>query len=132
MRMPAQGLPMLAPFDITLRRNAENINVVQPDLMVICDLAEKLNEKDYYMGTPALVVEILSDNTRRKDLLKKLDLYMSTGVREYWLVNPVNEEVTIHLFERNDLSRNATFRRGEEADSYIFPGLTANVDGIFS
>ncbi|HEX3047486.1 MAG TPA: type II toxin-antitoxin system Phd/YefM family antitoxin, partial [Bacillota bacterium] len=34
--------PMLAPFDITLKRNQENINVVQPDLMVICDLEEKL------------------------------------------------------------------------------------------
>jgi Uma2 family endonuclease len=56
--------------------------------MVICDLEEKLDERDYYMGTPALVVEILSESTRRKDLVKKLDLYMSTGIKEYWIVNP--------------------------------------------
>ena len=46
---------MLAPYDITLKRNAENINVVQPDLMVICDLEENLNEKNYYMGVPSLM-----------------------------------------------------------------------------
>jgi Uma2 family endonuclease len=83
-----QCRPLYAPFDITLRRRADDINVVQPDLMVICDLEDNLNEKDYYMGVPALAVEIISESTRRKDLVKKLDLYMSTGIREYWAVNP--------------------------------------------
>ncbi|NLO39432.1 MAG: type II toxin-antitoxin system Phd/YefM family antitoxin, partial [Ruminiclostridium sp.] len=69
--------PMVAPYDITLKRHPEDINIVQPDIMVICDLDEKLNQQDYYMGTPALVVEIISESTKRKDLIKKLDLYMS-------------------------------------------------------
>ncbi|MGE5550490.1 MAG: type II toxin-antitoxin system prevent-host-death family antitoxin [Bacteroidota bacterium] len=125
-------LPMLAPFDITLKRHVEDINVVQPDLMVICDLGEKRNERDYYMGTPTLVVEILSESTRRKDLIEKLDLYMSTGVREYWLVNPLNKEVTVHFFEDNDLSRNATYRVGESAVSWAFPGVTASLADIFA
>ena len=125
-----QCRPMLAPFDITLWRNADSINVVQPDLMVICDLEEKRNEKDYYMGTPALMVEILSESTRRKDLVKKLDLYMSTGVREYWLVNPTNKEVTVYLFEQNDLSRNATYRNGETAVS--LSGVGGELEGVFS
>jgi Uma2 family endonuclease len=42
--------------------------------MIICDLEEKLDEKDYYKGIPSLVVEILSDSTRSKDMIKKLDL----------------------------------------------------------
>lgn len=40
--------PMTAPYDITLQRNENNKNVVQPDLMVICDLDEKLGDDDYY------------------------------------------------------------------------------------
>jgi Uma2 family endonuclease len=39
--------PMVAPYDIELRRTPENINIVQPDIMIICDLEEKLNDDDY-------------------------------------------------------------------------------------
>lgn len=124
-------IPMVAPYDITLKRNPEDINVVQPDIMVICDLEEKLDKNDYYQGVPALVVEILSEGTRSKDLIKKLDLYMSCGVREYWIVNPINKEVTVHLFADNDISNNITYRKDEIARSCIFEGLSAELDGIF-
>ena len=123
--------PMLAPYDITLKRNSENINVVQPDLMVICDLEEHLNEKDYYMGVPALVVEIISESTRSKDFVKKLDLYMSTGVREYWIVNPFSKEVTVYLFENNDLAKSAVYKKNENFVSYTFDGLEVSLKSIF-
>jgi prevent-host-death family protein len=123
--------PMLAPYDITLKRGQENINIVQPDLMVICDLEENLNEKDYYMGVPALVVEIISESTRSKDFIKKLDLYMSTGIREYWIINPLNRELSIYLFEENNISKNATYKNIETAGSYIFTGLEVSLAQIF-
>ncbi|WP_207447761.1 Uma2 family endonuclease [Bacillus sp. SD088] len=66
--------------------------------MVICDLDDHINESDYYMGVPSLVVEVLSESTRSKDMVKKLDLYMETGVKEYWIVNPFNRDVTIYYF----------------------------------
>ncbi len=124
-------IPMLAPYDITLKRNHENINVVEPDLVVICDMEENLNEKDYYMGVPSLVLEILSESTRRKDLIKKLDLYMSTGVKEYWLVNPASREITVYLFENKDIERNETYKKDEKASSYIFKGLRISLKDIF-
>jgi len=124
-------VPLVAPYDITLKRNPENINVVQPDLMVICDIEEKLDENDYYKGVPDLVVEILSEGTRSKDLIKKLDLYMSCGVREYWLVNPLNREVTVYLFADREISNNTTYRKPEIVQSYIFEGLSAELDRIF-
>ena len=123
--------PMLAPYDITLKRNEENINVVQPDLMVICDLEEKLDERDYYMGIPTLVVEILSESTRSKDMIKKLDLYMSTGIKEYWIINPFNKEVSIYLFKENNISKNVTYKNHETAVSYHFAGLEVILDKIY-
>lgn len=123
--------PMVAPYDITLRRNPENINIVQPDLMVICDLEEKLNENDYYIGVPSLVVEILSAGTRRKDLIKKLDLYMECGIQEYWIVNPLNQEVTVYLFKERDISDSTTYRKSESVKSFLFPGLLVELEQIF-
>lgn len=124
--------PVFAPFDITLKRSPENISVVQPDLMVFCDLEENLNEQDYYMGVPALVVEIISASTRSKDFIKKLDLYMSTGVREYWIINPLNREVTVYLFEENNISKNTTYKNLETALSYVFDGLAVGLERIFA
>lgn len=123
--------PMIAPYDIELRRTTENINIVQPDVMVICDLEEKLNENDYYKGIPALVIEVLSKSTRRKDMVKKLDLYMSCGVNEYWIVNPFNKEVTVYLFEDKNIVNNMTFKNNEAVQSYIFDGLSAKINRIF-
>jgi prevent-host-death family protein len=123
--------PMLAPYDITLKRNAENINVVQPDLMVICDLEQHLNDKGYYMGVPSLAVEILSESTRGKDSVKKLDLYLSTGVREYWIVNPFSREITVFKFENGDMADSRSFRGGDSAVSFIFDGLKVRVESLF-
>jgi Uma2 family endonuclease len=123
--------PLVAPYDITLKRSQENINVVQPDIVVICDLEENLDENDYYQGVPALVVEILSESTRSKDLIKKLDLYMSCGIGEYWIVNPLNREVTVYLFADKNISSNITFKKPEIAQSYIFEGLSSELDRIF-
>ncbi|MCC3357833.1 type II toxin-antitoxin system Phd/YefM family antitoxin [Bacillus sp. REN16] len=123
--------PLVAPYDIELKRTPENINIVQPDLMMICDLEENLNENDYYKGVPSLVVEVLSKSTRSKDLIKKLDLYMSTGVGEYWIVNPDNKEVTVYQFEDLNISNSATYKNNEAVQSFIFKGLSAEIRRIF-
>ncbi len=56
---------MIAPYDIKLQRSSKN--VVQPDLMVICDLEDKLDDDDYYVGVPALalfIIQPISVNNR--------------------------------------------------------------------
>lgn len=123
--------PMLAPFDIKLKRENGGRNMVQPDLMVICDLDENQNEKGKYDGVPVLVVEIISEGTRKKDLIKKFDLYMSTGVKEYWIVNPINKEVQVFLLEDGEIIKNMTFKGQEMVRSYAFEGLSMNTGKIF-
>ena len=123
--------PFIAPYDITFKRKPDHPDVVQPDLMVICDLEDNLNDNDYYMGVPTLVVEVLSEGTRRKDIIQKLDLYMSCGVSEYWIVNPFNKEVMVYYFKDNNFHANTTYRISETAHSYVFEGLSANLDRIF-
>lgn len=63
--------------------------MVQPDLCVVCDL-EKLDDKGC-LGAPDLVVEIVSPGNSKKEMGIKFDLYQEVGVREYWIVNPLEE-----------------------------------------
>lgn len=125
--------PLVAPYDITLKRSKKNINVVQPDLMVICDLEEKLGEDGYYKGVPSLTLEIISDGTAKKDLLRKMNLYKDTGVQEYWLVDPSYKSIMIYRFiDRNRIDMRA-YEAGVDAvaESFLFEGLSIEMDKVF-
>ncbi len=78
-----------APFDVRLPEVGESeeeaSNVVQPDILVICDPSKI--KKQGAVGTPDLVVEILSPGTALVDLEDKYQLYERHGVREYWIVH---------------------------------------------
>ncbi len=125
--------PMVAPYDITLKRNDKDINVVQPDLMVICDLEENLGEDGYYMGVPALVLEIVSGGALQKDLFKKHNLYMKTGVKEYWVVYPRYKTMFIYQFKDKNATSMRSFdaKDDDTAESFIFPGLSVKLDDVF-
>jgi Uma2 family endonuclease len=95
----ANGCRVLpAPFDVRLPRSDEPDDaietVVQPDISVVCDLG-KLDERGC-RGAPDLVIEILSPSTAARDQLTKRALYERHGVREYWIVHPIDRIVTIH------------------------------------
>jgi Uma2 family endonuclease len=87
-----------APFDVRLPRGSEPDDaidtVLQPDISVVCELG-KLDERGC-RGAPDLVVEVLSPSTADRDHLTKRALYERHGVREYWVVHPIDRIVTIH------------------------------------
>ena len=125
--------PMIAPYDITLKRKNTDINVVQPDMMVICDLEENVGEDGYYKGVPSLTVEIISGSTMQKDIIKKLNLYMKTGVKEYWIVYPLYKTVIIHQFQDHRITATRSFdaENGDTAESFLFEGLSVKLDRVF-
>lgn len=122
--------PLTSPFDVTLYKEDEP-NVVQPDLMVICD-QDNIAENDTYQGIPTLVVEVLSESSRSKDIIKKMDLYMQGGVQEYWIVNPFSEEVNIYYFNDKEIEKMITYKKDEIAKSIAFQGLEFNLSVIFN
>lgn len=123
--------PLTSPFDVTLMKGKDNINVVQPDIIVICD-TDKIDASGKYQGVPALTVEVLSRSTRRKDMLKKLDLYMRTGVKEYWMVDPDKREVTVYNFEKHDIADHNTYIGDMVVKSKVFTGLEIRLLDIFT
>jgi Uma2 family endonuclease len=95
----ARGCRVLpAPLDVRLARGNEPDDeietTVQPDISVVCDLG-KLDERGC-RGAPDLVIEVLSPSTAGRDHLTKRALYERHGVREYWVVHPIDRIVTMY------------------------------------
>lgn len=121
-----------APFDVTLLSEiVDSKNVVQPDLLISCDYNEQRDEKDRYTGIPALVVEILSPQTRSRDHVRKLNVYMVGGVSEYWIVDPKEKKVVQYYFEEKELIQMITCGYPEVVKSIYFKGLAISTVDIF-
>lgn len=97
-REKGECIAVTAPLDVQL--NCDKTTMIQPDVMVICD--RKKIERKSVQGAPDMVVEVLSEATRRKDMVIKLNKYMSAGVREYWIVDPDKKKVIVYDFEGED------------------------------
>lgn len=66
---------------------------VLPDVTVVCDKSKRTSKG--CAGAPDMVVEVVSPTSTLRDYYLKNNLYMESGVREYWIVNPVNETVSV-------------------------------------
>jgi prevent-host-death family protein len=123
--------PLTSPFDITLKKSRDNINVVQPDIIVICD-TDNIEKSGKYKGVPTLVVEALSNSTRSRDILKKLDLYMQTGVKEYWVADPAKRELILYSFYKHDIKDYEILTGKSIVKSKVLEGLEIKLENIFT
>jgi len=80
-----------APFDVVL----SNHDVVEPDLLVVLSDQDRILTEQNVRGAPAIVVEILSPGTRRRDETLKRTLYARAGVREYWMIDPDRKTIVV-------------------------------------
>ncbi len=123
----------LAPFDVHFnKKDFKEPDVMQPDLLVACDLDNNVSEKGKYMGTPALVIEILSDSTRNKDMIDKLNTYRLSGVKEYWLVDQKQENIMVYSFSDYEISRYKIYEKKDTAYSITFNGLSTDTESLFA
>ncbi len=114
-----------APTDVVLDQS----NIVQPDLIVVCDKS-KITEANI-QGAPDLIIEILSQSTALKDKREKKDIYERFGVREYIIVNPMDDTLERYVLEDGQYGRQNIFNWDELFASKIFPGLEIGLKGVF-
>lgn len=118
--------PFVSPIDVKLSEH----DVVQPDVVVICDRSS-LHET-HIEGPPDLVIEVLSPSTQRHDRVRKLRLYAHTGVQEYWLVQPYPALIEV-LYLEDGLYRVAgTYTERDVLHSPSFPELALDLAEIFT
>ena len=95
-------------------------------------MEETVNEKDRYLGTPTLCIEIVSKSTRSKDMIDKLNIYRLSGVKEFWLVDPEKKTVLLYSFKDYEIDEYTSFSLGDSLTSYYFKGLELPLGAVFA
>ena len=124
-----------APYDVFLSESSKAGNgglskykkagatVVQPDLLVICD-KDKIKPEGC-CGVPDFVIEIMSASTKDKDERLKLYKYLSSGVKEYWLIDPEGQTIQVYHKPKAADKKAAldTFTFSDMVTSHVLDGL---------
>lgn len=119
---------MLAPYDVFLCKDNKT-DVVIPDISVMCDKSGFDDKR--YKGVPTLIVEILSSNVS-DDTVRKFNLYLKYGVREYWIIDPKNKTFQIHTYD--ELNKTYVSHIQEDysvLNSNFFDNLSIDMNLVF-
>lgn len=122
------GIALAAPLDIVLDEH----DVVQPDV-VFFRAARRHLVQPYAVtrAAPDIAVEVLSPSTAPFDRGRKMRMFARYGVCEYWIVDPVQLQVEVHVLD-NGAYRRAQVATGDDTvRSVLFPDLSFATDAIF-
>jgi Uma2 family endonuclease len=121
------GKVYVAPVDVYL----DELNVVQPDVLWIAPDNNRCVSIDgkFLRGAPDLVIEVFSPGTARRDKRDKFRLYQKYGVREYWMIDPVEQFIEVWQLVEGKFVPLDVYGPGE---TFVSPLLgEVNVTSIF-
>ncbi len=117
-----------APFDVRLNAEDGDDTIVQPDLLIVCDQS-KLDGK-CCKGAPDMAVEILSPSTSSYDKLQKFNAYLRAGVREYWIVDPIDRTINVYLLRDGEYYARV-YGETDDVPVSVLSGLSINAGDVF-
>ena len=127
LKQTGLGQGFSAPADVHL----SSTNVVQPDVFVVLRERSDIVQERGVFGAPDLVVEILSPSSMETDFLRKSRLYEQYGVREYWIVNPERETVSVQTLDGDRFVLTGEYVRSDVLHSAVLEGFELQLSTIF-
>ena len=121
-----------APFDVILKNDYDEIlnskNIVQPAISFICD-KNKLTDKGC-TGSPDMIVQVVSEYNPRNDYIKKLSLYKQFKVKEYWIVNPIRNNILVYTLTDNGYDAPTSYTFKDKVKVNIYDNLEIDFNSI--
>jgi len=114
-------------YDLSVRLNTNT--TVRPDISVICD-PDKIDDKGCN-GAPDLIIEILSPSNMADDVWTKRNKYLIAGVKEYWIVDPMNNEVDVYILEDGEY-HGTKYSKKDIIPVATLPGCEIDLSAIFA
>lgn len=123
---PRGGVIQYAPLKLRIRARKYR----EPDLLLLLDASDQRRGKQHWTGAD-LVVEIVSPDNPARDLVEKRRDYADAKIREYWIVNPLDETVVVLQLQGGTYREYGVFGRGTRATSPLLPTLGVEVTALF-
>lgn len=122
------GMVFDAPIDVYF----EEKETYQPDIIFIAKDRLHIIESDKIKGAPDLIVEILSPSTGYYDLKKKARIYARHGVKEYWIVDPIDNSIEVYAGQEGKFVLNQKVEEAGKIKSLILDGFEVEAKDIFA
>ena len=120
------GTVLFAPLRLRIRDGKFR----EPDLLLVLDAKDPRRGNDFWTGAD-LVVEVVSPDDPGRDTQDKRQDYAEAQIPEYWIVNPLDQTITVLVLQGTAYVEHGVFRRGEQTDSVRLPDGALDVAGVF-
>jgi Uma2 family endonuclease len=119
------GKVLVAPLRLQVRPGKFR----EPDILMLFDPADARYQDAFWLGAD-LVVEIVSPDNPERDLEDKPRDYAEASIPEYWIVNPIDDSISVLVLEGARYRVHGVFRRGEWATSRYLTGFSVDVSEV--
>lgn len=122
---------LAAPYDIELvDEESDEKKIIIPDLSIICDHSGFTEQK--YIGVPELIIEIVSPSNQSHDLIFKTNLYQKFHVKEYWIINPILNNIMVYSLGEDNKYRLIENEKQGLVKSSLIDGFEVDVEVLFN
>lgn len=123
---PRGGKVRFAPLRLQIRPGKYR----EPDILLVLSLSDPRRQDRFWRGAD-LAVEVVSPDKPERDLVDKPADYAEGGVQEYWIVNPIDETISVLRLEGATYVEAGIYRRGDTANSVLLTGFSVDVAAVF-
>jgi Uma2 family endonuclease len=105
----------------------------QPDV-VFC-FYERIVDRLKTQNGADLAIEVVSEGkeNRERDTVEKRKLYAQAGIREYWIVDPLEDRtISVLALEGDTYRTSGVYKDGESTASLLLPGFSVDVQAVFA
>ena len=122
------GLLLASPFKVKLRSGKFR----EPDLMFLLTKNYHKRQEQFWEGAD-LVIEVVSPDDPERDIVLKRREYAEAGIGEYWLINPLDETITVFTLAKGEKTyrEHGVFAKGQSATSVLLENFSVDVASTF-
>ena len=122
------GETRISPYDAAI----DEFNTFQPDMLYVSNERRHIFDGHGVTGAPDVVVEVLSESTRQRDLNVKLPVYARNGVREAWMADLRAESVAKYVGDGQSMALARVYGSDDILTSEVMPGVAIDLGPIFA
>jgi Uma2 family endonuclease len=123
---PLGGTVHFAPLRLRIRKGKFR----EPDLLLLLSATDPRRQNRFWTGAD-LVLEVVSEDKPQRDLIDKRRDYALAGIPEYWIVNPMAEQILVLGLNKKRYRRLGNYQRGDMAKSSLLAGFQVSIDDVF-